>query len=73
MRDGNVPNIMRVFDRLGLDIKPQDRRRLNTLAGMDPQDVRMVVGLVLKAFEAGHSAGEASARAEEYADAESRT
>jgi hypothetical protein len=64
MRDGNVRNIMRVFDRLGLDREPHDRRRLNTLAGMDPQDVRLVLDLVLKAFEAGHAAGQASARAE---------
>ncbi|MEQ4717890.1 hypothetical protein [Nonomuraea sp. B19D2] len=64
MREGNVRNIMRVFDRLGLDIEPQDRRRLNALTGMDPQDVRLVLDLVLKSFEAGHAAGKASARAE---------
>ncbi|MGV9386917.1 hypothetical protein ACWDRB_64820 [Nonomuraea sp. NPDC003707] len=60
MRDRNLQFIVATFDQLGVRPDPQDRRRINALADMDPQSVRLVLDPMWKAYEAGRAAaGEA--------------
>lgn len=57
MRDRNLQFIVATFDQLGVRPDSQDRRRINALADMDPQRVRLVLDLMRKAYEAGRAAG----------------
>ncbi|MEU6783410.1 hypothetical protein ABZ912_29800 [Nonomuraea angiospora] len=56
MRDRNLQAIVATLDELGVRTELNDRRRVSRLTDMDPQDVRLVLDLIRKAYEAGQRA-----------------
>ncbi|MEV0236897.1 hypothetical protein [Nonomuraea sp. NPDC050786] len=57
MHGQNVRILTRLFAELGIEHDPQDRRRINTLADLDPQTMQMVAELMRKAYSAGQASG----------------
>ncbi|SDL73852.1 hypothetical protein SAMN05421874_12847 [Nonomuraea maritima] len=48
----NLQHIVALFDELGVPLGAEDRRAVNALAGLDPQDLRAVLALLRKTHQA---------------------